>query len=87
MIKYNDYPIEECVRGAERLLSQHPGGAFFQKWTCGGCGRRVTGNTPNAFFVRGHCEDCDHVTDLEKAGCNYAFHYVIGGIGPTQGSA
>jgi len=86
---YKNHPIAECIKTAERVRSQHPGSAYFQKWTCGGCGRRITGNTPNKFFANGHCEDCGHVTNLEKAGCNYAVHLVVGGLAstPTKGSA
>jgi hypothetical protein len=47
------------------------GAIVFQKWTCGGCGERITGNNKNFFAVEGHCEKCDYVTNLAKAGCGY----------------
>jgi hypothetical protein len=86
---YKNYPIEECARGVADLLDRRPGSAFFQKWTCGGCGRRITGNTPNKLFTEGHCEECGHITDLKKTGCNYMVHMVVGGIAdmPHKGSA
>jgi len=90
MSKYKNFPLDECAALVERLLSEGPPGpAFFQKWTCGGCGARLTGGTPNKLFVEGHCEDCGHVTDIRKAGCNYAIHYAVGGLAsvPPKGNA
>ncbi len=48
------------------------GSTIFQKWTCGGCGKRITGNNKNFFAVEGHCEECNHTTDLLTAGCGYS---------------
>ena len=86
---YRNYPIEECARGIDKILREHPRAAVYQKWTCGGCSRRITGNTPNKLFVEGHCEDCGHITDLKKAGCNYMVTLAVGGIAdmPHEGSA
>jgi len=89
MKTYKNYPIETCARTIEGILRQHPGSAIYQKWTCDGCGRRITGNTPNKLFEFGHCEDCGHTTDLKRTGCNYTLHLVAGGIAdiPTKGTA
>jgi len=89
MKQYRDYPIEKCAKTVERVLQRRPGSAFYQKWTCGGCGQRVTGNIANKFFIEGHCEDCGYVTDINKTGCNYLMHFAIGGIAdtPAKGSA
>jgi hypothetical protein len=69
MTVYNDYPIDECAEALAMHVAE--GRAFFQKWTCEGCGERVTGNTPNKLFTHGHCEECGHVTDIKRRGCNY----------------
>jgi len=95
MKTYKDYPLAECARGVERFLRDNPGGAFYQKWTCGRCGERVTGNTPNLLCEEGHHEEradgspCGYVTNIRKTGCNYALHVVIGGVAsmPPKGSA
>jgi hypothetical protein len=92
---YKNFPLEECARGVDRFLRANPGSAFYQKWTCGGCGERVTGSTPNKLFTLGHHEEkadgspCGYVTDICKAGCNYAVHMVFGGLAevPPKGSA
>jgi len=89
MKQYKNYPISECLHTIERLFRQHPHAAYFQKWTCGGCGRRITGNTPNMMFANGHCEECGHTTDLQKTGCNYSVHLAVGGLVdvPPHGNA
>lgn len=69
MMTYNDYPIEECVKTADRLIAK--GAKVFQKWTCAHCGARETMNEPNVFFKSGKCEDCGKLTNIEKRGCNY----------------
>ena len=86
---YRNYSIDECAATLEKILKERPGSAFYQKWTCGGCGQRIIGNERNKLFIEGHCEDCGHVTDLRKAGCNYALHMAFGGVAemPPKGSA
>jgi hypothetical protein len=69
--KYEDYPIEDCAKALERVLAQHPGTVFHQKWTCARCGERVTAGEPNKLFTSARHEDCGHVTDITKTGCNY----------------
>jgi hypothetical protein len=81
---YKDYPLEECARTIDRILHERPGSAIYQKWTCAGCQRRITGTTPNALFAHGHCEECGYVTDLRKTGCNYTLHMVMGGVADMQ---
>jgi hypothetical protein len=89
MRKYNDYPIQECADAMEAYLKKNPGARFLQKWTCGKCGERVTGNTPNRFFTSGRHEErvdgspCGHVTDIHKSGCNYMVLQGFGGSDPT----
>jgi hypothetical protein len=85
-VKYKNFPLQECDTALQRIMRDLPeGSAFFQKWTCGGCGARVTGNTPNKLFIGGHCEDCGHITDIRKSGCNYSLHMAIGGLASAEG--
>lgn len=70
-----DYPIEECAKTAESLIAD--GATIYQKWTCLGCGERKTMVEPDVFFTQGKCEECGHVTDLTKTGCNYLVHKVL----------
>lgn len=68
-LKYRDFPIAECAAACDKLIKD--GATIYQKWTCDGCGRRITANNPNTFTVEGHCEDCGHVTNIAAKGCNY----------------
>jgi hypothetical protein len=83
-MSYKNYSLDECARGVAALKRQKPNATFFQKWTCAKCGDRVTGNTPDKLFTQGHHEDCGHITDITKTGCNYAVHFVIGGIADME---
>jgi hypothetical protein len=77
-IKYNDYPLHECAREAEKLIAK--GCDVYQKWTCAACGERVTANQPNHWTEQGHHEEkadgspCGHITDIRLTGCNYIVH-------------
>jgi len=94
-MSYKNYPLDECARAVDRILRDNPGAAFYQKWTCGKCGERVTGGTANLLCEHGvHTERadgtlCGYVTDITKAGCNYAVHMAIGGLAdePPKGNA
>jgi len=89
MPEYKNFPVKTCAQTLKRILRQHPHSAFYQKWTCSGCGRRITANIPNQLTYEGHCEDCGAITDMRKTGCNYSMHFAIGGIAdvPPKGSA
>lgn len=64
-----DFPFDEVCKTADELAKR--GGLCYQKWTCGGCGQRLTAGTPNYFTKKGHCEHCGFITDLVERGCNY----------------
>jgi acetone carboxylase gamma subunit len=64
-----DFPLRDCYNTASKLVDE--GHTVYQKFTCGKCGERQTIDDPNAFYTSGKCEECGHVTDIEKAGCNY----------------
>jgi hypothetical protein len=67
--EFNDYPFNEVCRTAEEKMQQ--GFDVYQKFTCAKCGSRQTIDTPNIFHKLGRCEECKHITNIEKRGCNY----------------
>lgn len=64
-----DHPLEDVVKAAEAQAAN--GHSCFQKFTCEKCGSRQTMETPNVFYTSGSCEECGHVTDIKKKGCNF----------------
>lgn len=64
-----DYPFAEVVRKVAIISSQ--GMDAYQKFTCVGCGRRVTLGQPNIFLPSGSCDRCKTTTDIARIGCNY----------------
>ena len=88
--KYQNFPLEECNEALQRIMPTYPpGSAFFQKWTCEGCDKRLTGSVPNKLFTGGHCDHCGHTTNLTKTGCNYSLHIAVGGLAsvPPKGTS
>jgi len=76
--KYNDYPLEACMKKANAIIDAYPGTKIYQKFSCGGCGERLTIDIPNEFHERGSCDKCDFITDIRKQGCNYLVVYAAG---------
>jgi len=66
-MKYNDYPLEDCVAQAEVIIGN--GGRIHQKWTCRHCGARQSMGEPNVFYRSGRCEECNNISIIQK--CNY----------------
>lgn len=59
----------ECAKGAnEQILN---GNTIHQKFWCSGCGEAQHMEKANAFYTQGKCEECGHITDIIKDGCNY----------------
>lgn len=75
MSQYQDYPIEECARVADKIIDK--GGTIYQKFTCSCCGARQTMDEPNVFYKSGSCQECGGLTDIEAKGCNYLVHQII----------
>ncbi len=69
MNSYIDYPIEEIDAAVSRHIAN--GHEVFQKFTCIGCGERLTVEEANRFYTSGTCDKCGVVTDIKKTGCNY----------------
>lgn len=45
--KVNDIHRDDLIRRANKLLAEKPRALVFIKWTCPGCGERVTADNPN----------------------------------------
>jgi hypothetical protein len=69
MIKYNNYPFDEIVKAVEE--NSRKGWMCYQKFTCAGCGQRLTMDVPNVLFEQGTCDKCSATTNIKKDGCNY----------------
>lgn len=65
-----DFPLAEIETICERAIQN--GGFILQKWTCAGCGQRLTGSNINVLVHKGHCQHCNTFTDLDQRGCNFA---------------
>jgi hypothetical protein len=66
---YVDGPFDEVAAEVEEHVRR--GSTFFQKFTCAGCGQRLTMDVPNKLYTSGGCDKCGHVTDIQAQGCNY----------------
>lgn len=67
---YRDGPFEEVCREAERLTKD--GYTVYQKFTCDGCGARLTMQEPGHFYEEGTCDNCPTITNIRLKGCNYS---------------
>ena len=75
MAEFVDFPFYECAAAAEKLVTEGGGKVnIHQKFSCSKCGARQTMEEPNKFFKTGRCEECGHMTNIEKQGCNYLVH-------------
>lgn len=70
-----DFPFDEVVRTADQKISE--GMTVYQKYTCAGCGVRLTIEEPNVFHKLGKCDKCPAVTDIVKQGCNYMATFTL----------
>jgi len=66
---YNDFPLAEVREALDERLAE--GFMFWQKFTCAGCGQRLTVEQPNTLYATANCDNCDAVTDIAAQGCNY----------------
>src|SRR5262245_39317988 len=65
----HNHPFDEVAKLAHmRIMEGH---TIYQKFTCEKCGTRQTIDVPNTCYVYGSCEECRHITDIRKTGCNY----------------
>lgn len=74
---YNDYPISVIQASMQKQVDR--GCTTFWKWTCGGCGERVTANEPDTVLTMAMHEEkldgspCGFITDCTITGGNFMF--------------
>jgi predicted RNA-binding Zn-ribbon protein involved in translation (DUF1610 family) len=66
----DNHPFDFVLDEANKLL-ENPNVNLYQKFTCIGCGNRLTMEEPNTFYTSGTCDKCGTLTDIRKEGCNY----------------
>lgn len=73
---FRNYTLRECDQRLAQYVDAINSGrlTFWQKFTCDKCFARIQMDEPNKLFSLGHCQDCNHFTDLQKMGCNYSVH-------------
>lgn len=64
-----NHPFYETVDAANKEIAK--GHTVWQKFTCANCSSRQTMGTPDTFYKTGTCEECNHITNIEKDGCNF----------------
>lgn len=70
--KHVDFPFDDVVKKALMIIGD--GVQVHQKFTCAGCGQRLTMEEPNHFYTEGTCDQCPTITNIEKQGCNFLIH-------------
>jgi hypothetical protein len=69
--EFHDYPLDEIVAAVTKKRLENPRAKFYQKFTCAGCGQRLTMPDANQFHEKGTCDQCSVITDIRVRGCNY----------------
>jgi len=67
-----DYPFDEVATSIIRLSKE--GHYCYQKFTCVGCGQRLTMDIPNVIYEEGTCDKCNAVTNIKQHGCNFMLY-------------
>jgi hypothetical protein len=66
------HPFWEVAKKAHELMLQ--GATVYEQFNCAACGIKQTIETPNVWYKTGRCEECGHITNIEKDGCNMMVH-------------
>jgi hypothetical protein len=72
----HNYPMDDILTEVNKVL-ENPNVSVYQKFTCAGCGNRLTIEEPNTFYTSGKCDKCEAITDIKKDGYNFL---VIAGL-------
>lgn len=70
-----DAPWKDVLRAAEQQIAS--GAIVLQKFTCSGCGGRLTMQAPNTFYDTGSCDRCPTITNIEAQGCGFTLIHVL----------
>jgi hypothetical protein len=68
-MRHQDFPLVEVAAKAKQIAAM--GHEVHQKFTCAGCGTRLTISAPNKFHTKGTCDQCKTVTDIAAQGCSF----------------
>lgn len=71
------HPFHEVAENMTEQITKK-NAICFQIWTCERCGARQQMERANAMFTEGVCENCEHVTNLERTGCNFLLMMPLG---------
>lgn len=63
------HPFDEVIRSVDGLIKQ--GVDVYQQFRCSSCCAKQTMGDKNTFFMQGHCEECDQITDIRATGMNF----------------
>jgi hypothetical protein len=69
----HNYPMDDILTEVNKVL-ENPNVNVFQKFTCAGCGNRLTIEEPNTFYTSGKCDACGHITDIKKGRLQFLGH-------------
>ena len=64
-----NHPWDVILKSADEKIAM--GWTVYQKFTCSGCGARLTIDTPNTFHPEGTCDKCPALTNIKRDGCNF----------------
>lgn len=65
--RMRDFPIDVIAESFKKHVAA--GRYCYQKFTCAGCGNRLTCEQPNTLYRTGTCDNCDCVTEITA--CNF----------------
>lgn len=65
----NVHPWAKVLENANKKIKL--GFTVHQQFNCSNCGAKQTMEKPNVFYKTGRCEQCGHVTDIERDGMNF----------------
>ena len=74
-----DHPFNDVFDEVQALLKETPQAEVYFKFTCENCLSRQTFDVPNVLYKLGECEECGHITNVEKRGCNFTLIVTKGG--------
>jgi hypothetical protein len=63
------HPFDEVAKNAKARMAD--GWTIYQQFNCAKCGTKQTMPDANKFYSQGICEECKHVTDIRRDGCNF----------------
>lgn len=63
------FPIREAWAGAKAYMDE--GFEIYQQFECENCKTKQTMDVADKFYTHGTCQECKHITNIMRNGCNY----------------